>query len=52
MEIERLNNELKIQLVRYDQLDAEAKALPSQQSYDAVRQELEVLKSLVYPHSR
>ncbi len=47
-EIERLNNELKIQQARYDQLSAEAATLPSIQSYEAIQQELEILKSVVY----
>ena len=46
--VERLNNELQIQRARYDQLAAEAASLPDIQSYEAMQQELEVLKVLVY----
>ena len=49
MTVERLNNELQIQRARYDQLAAEAAALPDVKSYDAIQHELEVLKALVYP---
>lgn len=47
--MERLDNELQIQRARYDQLAAEAATLPSAQSFEALKQELEVLKALVYP---
>eukprot|EP00026_Physarum_polycephalum_P004196 Phypoly_transcript_04213.p1 GENE.Phypoly_transcript_04213~~Phypoly_transcript_04213.p1 ORF type:complete len:467 (+),score=45.30 Phypoly_transcript_04213:784-2184(+) len=46
--VERLNNELQIQYARYDQLAAEAASRPDGQSYEAMQQELEMLKVLVY----
>jgi hypothetical protein len=46
--VEKLNNELQIQRARYDQLAAEAASRPDVHSYEAMQQELEVLKALVY----